>query len=401
MLIGTAVFVNAGTQLGKIDSLSGILSTEFLLSFVLLGIFPIIAKKLLEAFKVRKSLSRFKKPKQYDYNLMAIGAGAGGLVSTYIGATVKAKVALVEKHKMGGDCLNTGCVPSKALIRSAHAAHDMRNNAPLGIKSVDPKVDFKAVFEGIQNVIADVEPHDSIERYESLGVECITGHAKVLSPYEVEVDGKIYTTKNIVIATGARPFVPDIKGLDQITYHTSDTIWSIRENPGRLIVLGGGPIGSELTQSFARLGAKVTQIERGARIMPREDEDAAKWVSDNFIAEGITLLTDYQAIEVVIKDNEKLMLCKHQDKEVFVPFDNLLVAVGRSPNTRGLGLEEIGVEIGARGELVVDEYLRTNIPNIFGTGDVIGSYQFTHTAAHQAWFAAVNALFGQFKRFCR
>jgi len=399
MLVGTAVFVNAGTQLGKINSLSGILSKELLLSFVLLGIFPIIAKKFLEAFKARKSLSRFKKPKKYDYNLMAIGAGAGGLVSTYIGAAVKAKVALVEKHKMGGDCLNTGCVPSKALIRSAHAAHDMRNNAPLGIKAVEPKVDFKAVFEGIQNVISDVEPHDSIERYESLGVECITGHAKVLSPYEVEVDGKVYTTKNIVIATGARPFVPNIKGLDQITYHTSDTIWSIRENPGRLIILGGGPIGSELTQSFARLGAQVTQIERGARIMPREDDDAAKWVSDNFIAEGVIMLTDHEANEVVIKDNEKFMLCKHQDKDVLVPFDNLLIAVGRSPNALGLGLEEIGVEIGARGELVVDEYLRTNIPNIFGAGDVIGSYQFTHTAAHQAWFAAVNALFGQFKRF--
>lgn len=399
MLAGTVVYVNAGTQLAKINSLSEILTFEIFISFALLGIFPILAKKLLEAYKVKKSLAKFKKPKKYDYNLMAIGAGAGGLVSTYIGAAVKAKVALVERHKMGGDCLNTGCVPSKALIRSAHAAHEMRHNAPLGIKAVEPEVDFAAVFEGVQNVIKDVEPHDSIERYEGLGVECITGEAKILSPYEVEVDGKVYTTKNIVIATGARPFVPPIKGLDQITYHTSDTIWSLRENPGRLIILGGGPIGSELTQSFARLGAQVTQIEQGKRIMPREDADAAQWVTDNFIAEGVNLLTEHQAVEVVIKDGEKQMLCQHNGEEVIVPFDNLLIAVGRSPNARGIGLEEIGVEINERGALVVDEYLRTNIPNIFGVGDVIGSYQFTHTAAHQAWFAAVNALFGKFKRF--
>lgn len=399
MLAGTAVFVNAGTQLGKINSLSEILSFNLILSFALLGIFPIVAKKALEAFKAHKSLARFKKPTKYDYNLMAIGAGSGGLVTTYIGAAVKAKVALVEKHKMGGDCLNTGCVPSKALIRSAHAAHDMRHNAPLGIKAVEPEVDFNAVFEGISKVIKDIEPHDSIERYEGLGVECITGTAKVISPYEVEVDGKIYTTKNIVIATGAHPFIPDIKGLDQVTYHTSDTIWSIRENPGRLIILGGGPIGSELTQSFARLGAQVTQIERGARIMPREDADAANWVSENFIREGVNLLTNHQAVEVVLKDGEKFMRCLHNDQDVMVPFDNLLIAVGRSPNARGLGLEELGVEIGPRGELVVDKYLRTNIPNIFGVGDVIGSYQFTHTSAHQAWFAAVNALFGNLKRF--
>ncbi|TBR41814.1 pyridine nucleotide-disulfide oxidoreductase [Marinomonas agarivorans] len=399
MLAGTVVFVNAGTQLAKINSLSEVLSLELILSFALLGVFPIVAKKMLEAFKVKKSLSKFKKPKKFDYNLMAIGAGSGGLVTSYIGAVVKAKVALVERHKMGGDCLNTGCVPSKALIRSAHAAHDMRNNAPLGIKAVEPEVDFAAVFEGVQSVIKDVEPHDSIERYEGLGVECITGEAKILSPYEVEVDGKVYTTKNIVIATGARPFVPPIKGLDQITYHTSDTIWSLRENPGRLIILGGGPIGSELTQSFARLGAQVTQIEQGKRIMPREDADAAQWVTNNFLAEGVNLLTEHQAMEVVVKDGEKIMVCQHNGEEVTVPFDNLLVAVGRTPNARGLGLEEIGVEINERGALVVDEYLRTNIPNIFGVGDVIGSYQFTHTAAHQAWYAAVNALFGKLKRF--
>ena len=399
MLAGTAVFVNAGTQLAKIDSLSGILSFDLFLSFALLGILPIAAKKIVEAIKARKAFSHFKKPKKYDYNLVAIGAGAGGLVSTYIGAAVKAKVALIEKHKMGGDCLNTGCVPSKALIRSAHAAQEVKDANLLGVNSENVRVDFKQVFEGIDQVIKQVEPHDSIERYEGLGVECIAATAKIISPYEVEIDGKVITTKNIVIATGARPFIPNIKGLELVNYHTSDTIWSIRENPGRLVILGGGPIGSELTQSFNRLGAEVTQIERGPRILPREDDDAALWVTNKFKAEGVNLLTSHDASEVILEGEEKVLLCKHNDEIVRVPFDNLLIAVGRSPNTKGLGLKELGIETTANGALVVDDFLRTNIPNVYGVGDVIGSYQFTHTAAHQAWFAAVNALFGSFKKF--
>ena len=399
MLAGTAVFVNAGTQLAKIDSLSGILSFDLFLSFALLGILPIAAKKIVEAIKARKAFSHFKKPKKYDYNLVAIGAGAGGLVSTYIGAAVKAKVALIEKHKMGGDCLNTGCVPSKALIRSAHAAQEVKDANLLGVNSENISVDFKQVFEGIDQVIKQVEPHDSVERYEGLGVECIAATAKIISPYEVEIDGKVITTKNIVIATGARPFIPNIKGLELVNYHTSDTIWSIRENPGRLVILGGGPIGSELTQSFNRLGAEVTQIERGPRILPREDDDAALCVTNKFKAEGVNLLTSHDASEVILEGEEKVLLCKHNDKIVRVPFDNLLIAVGRSPNTKGLGLKELGIETTANGALVVDDFLRTNIPNVYGVGDVIGSYQFTHTAAHQAWFAAVNALFGSFKKF--
>lgn len=399
MLAGTAVFVNAGTQLAKIDSLAGILSFDLFLSFALLGILPILAKKIIESIRNRKVLGNVMKPKKYDYNLVAIGAGAGGLVSTYIGAAVKAKVALIEKHKMGGDCLNTGCVPSKALIRSAHAAQEVKDAAKLGINIKGADIDFKQVFEGIDQVIKQVEPHDSIERYESLGVECISGNAKIISPYEIEVMGKVITTKNIVIATGARPFIPNIKGLDQIDYHTSDTIWSLRENPKRLIILGGGPIGSELTQSFNRLGAQVTQIEKGTRILPREDADAALWVTNKFIQEGVNLLTGHDALEVIIENDEKILICLHQDEQIKIPFDNLLIAVGRSPNTKGLGLDELGVEVRSNGALIVDDYLRTNIPNIYGVGDVIGSYQFTHAAAHQAWFAAVNSLFGSVKKF--
>ena len=399
MLAGTAVFVNAGTQLAKIDSLSGILSFNLFLSFALLGLLPIVAKKAIEALQRKKALGKANKPKRYDYNLVAIGAGAGGLVSTYIGAAVKAKVALIEKHKMGGDCLNTGCVPSKALIRSAHAVQEVKDAKSLGINTAPPEVDFNQVFEGIAQVIKAVEPHDSIERYEGLGVNCLTGTAKIISPYEVELDGKIITTKNIVIATGARPFIPPIKGLDKVDFHTSDTIWTIRENPGRLIILGGGPIGCELTQAFNRLDACVTQIERGSRILPREDLDASKWVTQKFIKEGVNLLTDHDAIEVLIEGKEKYLLCKNNQGQIKVAFDNLLIAVGRTPNTKGLGLEDLGIEVNKKGALVVDDYLRSSIPNIYGVGDVIGTYQFTHTAAHQAWFAAVNALFGSVKKF--
>ena len=400
MLAGTAVYINAGTQLAQIDSLAGILSAELFLSFALLGLFPLMAKKIIQLIQAKKALKKFTKPNSFDYNLLVIGAGAGGLVSSYIAAAVKAKVGLIERHKMGGDCLNTGCVPSKALIRAAHIAHTMRSTGQFGITPVTPEIDFNAVFQGIHNVISQVEPHDSIERYTTLGVECITGDAKVISPYEIAVNGKILTTKNIVIATGARPFIPEIKGLELVQYHTSDTLWQLTNHPGRLVVLGGGPIGCELTQAFARLGVQVTQIVRGKRIMPREDADAAQWVMDNFIAEGVNLLTGHQVEEILVKDGEQFIRCRStSDDDILIAFDTLVIAVGRSPNTQGLGLEELGIEIKDNGALVVDDYLRSKIPNIYGVGDVIGTYQFTHTAAHQAWYAAVNALFGRFKQY--
>ncbi len=399
MLAGTVVFVNAGTQLAQIESLSGILSPELIASFALLGIFPLLTRKILDSIKQRRALRQFPKPASYDYNLIAIGAGAGGLVSTYIGAAVKAKVALIEKHRMGGDCLNTGCVPSKALIRSAQLAQDMREAHRVGIGNATPDVDFKVIFDAVQQVIQTVEPHDSVERYTGLGVECISGSARVISPYEVEVNGQVLRTRNIVIATGARPMVPAIEGLDQEPYYTSDTIWDLREHPGRLLVLGGGPIGCELSQAFARLGANVTQVQRGERLMPREDQDAAEIVQQRFEQEGIRVLTRHTCRRFENSDGQRALICEHQGNEVRIEFDTLLLALGRTPNTRGLGLEDIGVLIDKRGALVVDAFLRSSIPNIFGVGDVIGGYQFTHTAAHQAWYAAVNALFGRFRRF--
>ncbi|MFP4423323.1 MAG: dihydrolipoyl dehydrogenase [Desulfococcaceae bacterium] len=399
MLPGTAVFVNAGTQLAQIDSLGGILSPSLLFSFALLGIFPLIAKKFVNWLKTRKAMAAHKKPDQFDYNVVVIGAGSAGLVTSYIASAVKAKVAIVEKHKLGGDCLNTGCVPSKALIRSAKILNYTRRAKEFGFKSADVDFDFADVMERVQNVIKKIEPHDSKERYTGLGVDVIQGEAKIVSPYEIEVNGRTLTTRNIVVATGARPFVPPIKGIDQVQYLTSDNLWDIRHLPGRLVVLGGGPIGSEMTQAFARFGSKVTQVEMGPRIMSREDEEISEMVRKRFEEEGVSVLTSHKAKEVRVEGDRKVLVCEHDGKDVEVEFDDILVAVGRAPNAKGFGLEELGVEIGPRGNIVVNDLLQTNIPTIFAAGDVAGPYQFTHTAAHQAWFASVNALFGDFKSF--
>ena len=399
MLAGTAVYVNAGTQLAQIDSLQGILSPELLASFVLLGFFPWIAKALVNRIKAGKVYKGYQKPKQFDRNLIAIGAGAGGLVSTYIAAATKAKSSLIEKHKMGGDCLNTGCVPSKALIRSAKYLNQITRAKEFGIDSATAEFEFSEVMARIQRVIKQVEPHDSVERYTSLGVDVIQGEAKITSPWTVEVNGKTLTTRNIVVATGARPFVPALPGIEQLEYLTSDNVWQLRERPKRLLIMGGGPIGCELAQSFARLGSEVILVQRGARIMPREDEDVSALVSERFIKEGIDLRTAHTAKAFRIDGERKRLMCEYDGREVEIEFDQLLLALGRQANTQGFGLEELGVEISKSGTIAVNEYLQTNYPNIYAVGDVAGPFQFTHTAAHQAWYAAVNALFGKFKSF--
>ena len=339
------------------------------------------------------------RPKKFDRNLIVIGAGSAGLVSALIAAAVNAKVTLIEKHKMGGDCLNTGCVPSKALIKSAKVASLIKRSNEFGINVPESNVDFAAVMERVQSVISKIEPHDSVERFENLGVECIQGQAKIKSPWTVEVNGKILSTRNIIIATGARPFVPPIKGIDQVDYLTSDNLWGIRELPKHLVVLGGGPIGCELTQAFARLGSQVTQVEMLPRIMIREDEEIASMVTKRFQEEGVDIRTEHIAKEVVIRDNRKYLICEHDNKTIEIEFDEILVAVGRAANTSGFGLEELGVELNPNKTIRVNEKLQTSLPNIYACGDVAGPYQFTHTAAHQAWYATVNALFGKFKSF--
>jgi len=399
MLPGTIVYLNAGTQLGKLESAAGILSPAIIFSFVLLGIFPLIAKAFVNFIKARRVYANWPRPKHFDYNMVVIGAGSAGLVASYIGAAVKAKVALIEKHKMGGDCLNTGCVPSKALIRSAKMLSYARRADEFGFKSGSVDFDFADVMERVRNVVQKVEPHDSVERYTGLGVEVIQGEARVTSPFTVEVNGRALTTRNIVVATGARPFVPPIPGLDQVRYLTSDTVWELRERPQRLVVLGGGPIGSELTQAFARLGSQVTQVEMMPRILLREDEDVSAMVAQRFAAEGIKVLTGHKASEVRVEDGRKILVCEHPNGTVEVEFDEILVAVGRAANARGFGLEELGVTLRPNGTIETNGLLQTNFPNIYCSGDVAGPYQFTHTAAHQSWYAAVNALFGKFKKF--
>ena len=403
MLAGTIVYVNAGTQLGKITSLSDILSPGLVFSFVLLGLFPLLAKTVINRFKVLKVFKKWQQPKHFDNNLVVIGAGSGGLVTAYIAATVKAKVTLVEKHKMGGDCLNTGCVPSKALIRSSRFLAQVKESKALGINHANVEFDFAEIMDRVQKIIKEVEPHDSVERYTELGVDVIQGSAKIISPWQVEISTdlgkKVISTRSIVIAAGAKPFVPPIPGVEKIDYLTSDNIWSLREKPKRLLVLGGGPIGCELAQAFARLGCKVTQVEMLPRIMIREDEDVSKAVMEKFQQEGIRVLVEHTAKQFKAENGEKILIAENQGKQVRIAFDQVLLAIGRAANVKGYGVEELGIELSPRKTVAVNPFLETNYPNIFACGDVAGPYQFTHTAAHQAWYAAVNALFGQFKKF--
>ena len=399
MLAGTIVYVYAGTQIARIEHLSGILSPTLLASFTLLGLFPLIARKLLDILKARKVYGRFQRPRSFDRNVIVIGAGSAGLVSAYIAAAVKAKVTLIEKHRMGGDCLNTGCVPSKALIRSAKFLSHANRAAEFGMRQAKVDYEFADVMERVQRIINEIEPHDSVERYSALGVECIAGEAKILSPWEVRVNGKVLTTRSIVIAAGARPFVPPIAGIEQVGYLTSDSVWNLRQLPARLVVLGGGPIGCELTQTFARFGSKVTQVEMLPRIMIREDPEISDMVLARFRAEGVDVKLEHRAKQFLVENGEKILVCEHKDQEIRIPFDAVLVAVGRIANTAGYGLEELGIPVTKQRTVETNGFLQTIYPNIYACGDVAGPYQFTHTAAHQAWYAAVNALFGSLRKF--
>ena len=422
MLAGTFVFVNAGTQLAQIDSLSGILSFDLILSFALLGLFPLIAKGVINMFKKRRVYKNYNKPKTFDRNMIVIGAGAGGLVTSYIAATVRAKVTLIEAGEMGGDCLNYGCVPSKAIIKSAKVAEQMRDGEKYGLENTTPHFSFKKVMARVHDVIAEIAPHDSVERYTDLGVEVLKGYAKLIDPWTVEVtlnDGgtQTLTARTIVLATGARPFVPPLPGIEETGYVTSDTLWekfaTLDETPKKLVVLGGGPIGSELAQAFARLGSDVTQIERSTRLMKKEDEEVSEFAQNALEASGVTVLTSHQAVRCEIRDGKKYIIVQQlgdEDKsgqqkglqenlqpEMALEYDELLCAVGRSARLEGYGLEALGIETDRT--VVTNEYLETLYPNIYAAGDIVGPYQFTHVASHQGWYAAVNGLFGHFKKF--
>jgi pyruvate/2-oxoglutarate dehydrogenase complex dihydrolipoamide dehydrogenase (E3) component/uncharacterized membrane protein YdjX (TVP38/TMEM64 family) len=399
MLAGTVVYVYAGTELAQFR-----LSFGLIAAFTLLGLFPLAARKALDALKARRVYARWSRPARYDRNVVVIGGGAAGLVSAYIAAAVRAKVTLVEKHRMGGDCLNTGCVPSKALIRSARFLADAGRAADFGMRAARVEFDFAAVMERVQRVVRAVEPHDSVARYTALGVECLDGTAKITSPWTVEIrdpQGAVRTlsTRSIVIAAGARPFVPPIPGIESVDCLTSDTVWGLRAVPRRLVVLGGGPIGCELAQCFARFGATVTQVEMLPRLMMREDPEVSACVEARFRAEGIRVLTAHRAKAFRVVDGARRLLCEHAGGETEIEFDAVLCAVGRVANTAGYGLEELGIPLSAARTIETNQWLQTVYPNIYACGDVAGPYQFTHTAAHQAWYAAVNALFGGLKKF--
>jgi pyruvate/2-oxoglutarate dehydrogenase complex dihydrolipoamide dehydrogenase (E3) component/uncharacterized membrane protein YdjX (TVP38/TMEM64 family) len=402
MLLGTIAYVNAGTQLARIEDTRGLISPVLLGSFAFLGIVPWLARLVTGAVKRRRAYAGFTRPKRFDRNLVVIGAGAAGLVSAYIAATVKAKVTLVEAREMGGDCLNTGCVPSKALIKSARVAAQMRHADRYGLAPAAPEVSFKAVMARVRDAIATIAPHDSVERYQGLGVDVVKGHARIVDPWTVEIarnDGgtQRLTTRSIVIATGAEPVVPPIPGIEASGYLTSETMWAafaqMDEAPQRVVILGGGPIGCELSQALARLGSTVSQVEMEDRLLAREDADVAALAKAVLETDGVSVHTGHRAVRI----EGKVLVAEHGGAEVRLPFDTLILAVGRKARLSGFGLEELGVDTART--VVTDEFLATRFPNIFAAGDVAGPYQFTHTASHQAWYASVNALFGTFRKF--
>ena len=407
MVPGTLVYVFAGTELGK--SLAGavgaggtagatdaggfnagaILTPGLIAAFTLLGLLPWLARAVMRSLSARRAYRGFKKPQRFDANLIVIGAGSGGLIAALIAATIKAKVFLIEQHKMGGDCLNTGCVPSKALLASAKVAQHMRDAERFGIVPVQPQVDFAAVMARVKAVIAHIEPKDSVERYSSLGVDCVAGRATLVDPWTVEVEGRRLTARSIVLASGARPAVPPIPGLDAVEYLTSDNVWSLAALPAQLVVLGGGPIGCELAQAFARLGSQVTIVDMLDRLLPREDAEVSSYIERKLQSEGVRVCTGHGAVAV----EAGTLRLKGPQGELQLPFSHLLVAVGRKPNSEQLGLAKLGIRTARNGAVEVDERLATAVPNIFACGDLVGPYQFTHMASHQAWYAAVNGLF--------
>ncbi len=409
MLAGTFVYVNAGASIGSIDEFSaaGIMTPGVISSFLLLALFPLLVRAVVNVVDRRKRYRGYKKPRKFDTNLIVIGAGSGGLVSAYIGATLKARVTLIERDKMGGDCLNTGCVPSKALIRAAKSMADMKKAAALGINVGAPEVDFTRVMGRVQNVINTIEPHDSVERYTNLGVDCVYGNAKLISPWVVDVDGQQISAEKIIIASGARPTMPSIPGLDQVDPLTSETLWKLEDLPKRFLIVGGGAIGCELAQAFQRLGSQVTLVEMQAQLLPRDDQQVASFMQQCLESEGVRVLTNYSAEKFESHADHRLAelipssesSSESSSELVQMEFDRVLIAIGRTANTENLGLEALGIPLNANGTITTDDYLRTCYPNILACGDVVGPYQLTHAASHQAWFAAVNGLLGRFKKF--
>ncbi len=401
MLPATIAFVWAGTELSRLSSPADVLSPGLIGALLVLGLLPLVLRAVLRAAERRRAWRGHRRPRRFDYDLAVIGAGAAGLVSAYIGATARARVALIERERMGGDCLNTGCVPSKALIRAARLVHEARHADRLGLEPMAPTVDFGRVMQRVREAIAAIEPHDSVERYRGLGVDCIAGNARLVSPWEVEVDRRRISARSIIVATGARPAMPELPGLAEVAPLTSESLWDLGQLPGRLVVLGGGPIGCELAQAFARLGSRVTVVELGPRLLPREDPEVSDALAAVFAREDIDVRQTHRAVRVERggADGAGTLVATGPDGEVRLDFDRLLVAVGRRARVEGFGLEALGVRLTPRGTVEADALMRTRVPNIAVCGDVAGPFQFTHVAAHQAWYAVVNQLIAPFWSF--
>ncbi len=405
MLAGTCAYVNIGRSLASIESISGLLSARVFISFIVLAIIPMLSKKIVDAIKAGRVYKKFKhkKPRKFDLNVAVIGAGSGGLIASYIASVVQARLALFEKAEMGGDCLNRGCVPSKTIISISKLISAHKEGKAVGIEYARPVVSFSKVMKTIHDSIATIAPHDSVERYEKLGVQCVKEEAKITSPWEITTKTRTITARSIIIASGATPHVPKIAGLREAKPFTSDTIWSLTKQPRSLLVLGGGPIGCELAHAFALLGSSVTVVQRAEQVLHKEDADIAELAQKSLEDAGVSVLTN-STLQEVKKSSSRVSkkytaLVKTAKETKNLTCDAIVVATGRTPSVRGLGLEALGIDMNEDGRIATDEYLRTSIPNIYAVGDVTGTYQFTHAAGHMAWYAAVNALFGKMKKF--
>ncbi len=389
-MIGAAPFAIlyalAGAEAATIERPADLLSPRLLGILFALAAAPFAAKGFGAWRAGRARLAAWPRPKRFDVNLVVIGAGSAGLVAAYVAAAARARVALIEERRMGGDCLNTGCVPSKALIRAARLAHEGADAARFGLAGrLEP--DFAAVMARVRTVVAEVAPHDSAERYRGLGAEVIEGRATVVDPWTVDVDGRRLTARRIVVATGAEPVLPPVPGLADVKPLTSETVWDLTERPARLLVVGGGAIGCELAQSFARLGSAVTMVEGAPRVLPREDEEVSAAMRQALKADGVAVFEGVAVAAFARADGAfRATLADGRP----IPFDRVLVAVGRRPRTRGFGLEALGLL--DDGRLVVDGRLRTRLPTIYAAGDVVGKLQFTHAAGQYGARAALNAL---------
>ncbi len=329
-----------------------------------------------------------------EFDLCVIGGGAGGLVVAAGGASLGAKVALVEKHRLGGDCLWHGCVPSKALIQSAKVAHLQRHADLYGLPAQPPDVSLGAVMRRVAAVIKTIEVHDSPERFRGMGIDVVFGAGGFTDPHTFEVDGRRLTAKNFVIATGSRPLVPPIAGLEQVPYLTNETVFNLDEPVPHLIVLGGGPIGVELAQAFARLGSQVSIVQRGPQLLHMEDRDVAAVVEERLRAEGLHLHVDSEVVRVAgVAGAVQVTLKELDGAETTLHGTHLLIATGRRANGEQLGLEAAGVQLNERGYVITDPRLRTTAPNIYACGDITGRYLFTHMAEHHAGVVLRNTLF--------